>query len=181
MDVEFYRILEEKKSTVAKRWLDAIMASYPNDKSGFLMNQGDQFSNPVGYTFTTGVTGILDVIAKGEDFGESISFLEDIIRVRAVQDFTPAKAMAFIFQLKTIVREELVPEIRQNQVYIDLLEFESKIDDLALTAFDIYVKCREQIFELRTDELKRMTFSLLKKANLVSEIPVQESEQEDQK
>lgn len=181
MDVEFYRILAEKKATVSKKWLNAIMASYPNDNSGFLTNQSDRFSNPVGYTFTTGVAGILDVIAKGESFEESISFLEDIIRVRAVQDFTAAKAVAFIFQLKTIVREELAAEIRQNQVYIDLLEFESKIDDLALIAFDIYVKCREQLFELRTDELKRMTFSLLKKANLVSEIPVQESEQEDQK
>lgn len=181
MDKEFYGVFEEKKSTIEKKWLNAIMASYPNDNSGFLMNQSDRFSNPVGYTFSTGVAGILDVIAKGEDFGESLSFLEDIIRVRAVQDFTPAKAVAFIFQLKTIVREELLKEIRQNQVYIDLMEFESKIDDLALAAFDIYVKCREQIYELRTDELKRMTFSLLKKANLMSEIPVQESEQEDQK
>lgn len=181
MDVEFYRIFDEKKSAISKKWLNAIMASYPNDDSGFLMNQSDRFSNPVGYTFTTGVTGILEVIAKGEDFSDSITFLEDIIKVRAVQDFTPAKAIAFIFQLKTIVREELVKEIRQNQVYSDLLEFESKIDDLALTAFDIYVKCREQIFQLRTDELKRMTFSLLKKANLMSEIPVQENEQEDQK
>jgi len=181
LDMKFNEFLEEKKSTISTKWLDTIMASYPNDNSGFLMNQKDRFANPVGYTFTKGIDGILEVLVKGEGFTENLTFLEDIIKVRAIQDFTTAKAMAFIFQLKTIVREELGKEIRQNQIYGELLEFESKIDDLALTAFDIYVKCREQIYELRTDELKRMTFTLLKKANLMSEIPVQEFEHKDQK
>lgn len=181
MDKKFFGILEEKKSNISKRWLGAIIASYPNDNSGFLMNQKDRFANPVGYTFSTGIEGILEVLIKGEDFSESLSFLEDIIKVRAIQDFSPSKALAFMFQLKTIVREELEGEIRQNQIYDALLVFESKIDDLALNAFDIYMKYREQIYELRTDELKRMTFTLLKKANLMSEIPVQESEREEQK
>ena len=181
MDSKLRGILEENKSNICKRWLDAIMATYPNDNSGFLMNQTDRFANPVGYTFTTGIDGILEVVIKGEDFADSLPFLEDIIKVRAIQDFTPAKAMGFIFQLKNIVREELGKEIRQNQIYDALWAFESKIDDLALTAFDIYVKYREQIYELRTDELKRMTFRLLQKANLMSEIPVQEFEHKDQK
>lgn len=181
LDIKLLEILEEKKTTITKRWLDSIIASYPNDNSGFLMNQKDRFANPVGYTFSKGIDGILEVLVKGEDFAESLTFINDIIKVRAIQDFTPAKAMAFIFQLKTIVREELGKEIRQNQINAELFEFESKIDDLALTAFNIYVKCREQIYELRTDELKRMTFSLLKKANLMSEIPVQEFEHKDQK
>jgi len=181
LDVKLKEILEKEKSTISKRWLDIIMASYPLDNSGFLINQSDRFANPVGYTFSKGIDGILEVVVKGEDFTESLPFLEDIIKVRAIQDFTPAKAMGFIFQLKTIVREQLGKEIRQNQIYDALLEFESKIDDLALTAFDIYVKCREQLYELRTDELKRMTFTLLKKANLMSEIPVQEFEHKDQK
>jgi len=178
LDIKFNEILKEKKSTISKRWLDTMIASYPKDDSGFLMSQKDRFANPVGYTFTKGLDGILEVLIKDEDSAESLQFLNDIIKVRAIQDFTPAKAMAFIFQLKTIVREELRKEIRQNQIYVELLEFESKIDDLALNAFDIYVKCREQIYELRTDELKRMTFTLLKKANLMSEIPDPDPESE---
>lgn len=181
MDIKLKEILEDKKSTISKRWLNAIMATYPNDNSGFLMNQGDRFANPVGYTFSKGIDGIIEVLVKGEDFADGLPFLEDIIKVRAIQDFTPAKAVGFIFHLKTIVREDLRKEMRQNQIHDELLEFESKIDDLALTAFDIYVKYREQIYELRTDELKRMTFTLLKKANLMSEIPVQEFEHKDQK
>ena len=174
-------ILEKKKAEISKRWLDVIVATYPNDNSGFLMNQKDRFANPVGYTFLKGVNGIIEVLIKGEDLTESLPFLEDIIKVRAIQDFTPAKAMGFIFKLKTIIREVLGKEIGQNQIYSELFELESRIDDLALTTFDIYVKCREQLYELRTDELKRMTFSLLKKANLMSEIPVEEFEHKDQK
>lgn len=55
-------------------------------------------------------------------------------------------------------------------------KLESEIDELALYTFDIYAKCREQLYDLKTDELKRMTFTLLKKANLMSEIPVEEFE-----
>ncbi|KJR46459.1 hypothetical protein UF75_3173 [Desulfosporosinus sp. I2] len=57
-----------------------------------------------------------------------------------------------------------------------MLKFESEIDELALYAFDTFVKCREQLYELKTDELKRMTFTLLKKANLMAEISVEELE-----
>lgn len=39
MDVKFIEIFNEKKSAISSRWLDAMIASYPNDNSGFLMNQ----------------------------------------------------------------------------------------------------------------------------------------------
>ncbi|EGW39638.1 RsbRD N-terminal domain-containing protein, partial [Desulfosporosinus sp. OT] len=94
-------------------------------------------------------------------------------------DFSPSKAMSFVFLLKKVVREELEKEIKQSQLSDDLLEFESKIDNLALLSFDKYIKCRELIYKLKTDELQRMTFTLLKKANLMSEIPVQEFEHRD--
>ena len=180
MELFLRDLLKERKSAIVEKWFDAILATYPMDTSGFLKNQRDQFANPIGHTFSKGIESILSTLIEGDTFAEGLPFLEDIIRVRAIQDFTPAKALNFIFMLKTIVREELEKEIRQGQISSALLGFESKIDDLALLAFDIYVKCREQIYELKTDELKRMTFTLLKKANLMSEIPVQEFEHKDQ-
>ena len=181
MEIVFIDLLKEKKSTIAEKWFQAIIASYPMDTSGFLKNQADRFANPIGHTFSNGIDSILTSLVEGDSFDEGLPFLEDIIKVRAIQDFTAAKALDFIFALKMIVREELDKEIRQDQITSSLLGFESKVDDLALFAFDIYVKCREQIYQLKTDELKRMTFTLLKKANLMSEIPVQEFESKDQK
>ena len=180
MEKVFIDLLQERKSVIVEKWFQVIMASYPIDSSGFLIDKKDQFANPIGHTFSNGVESILKSLVEEGNFDESVQFLEDIIKVRAIQDFTAAKALNFIFGLKKIVREELEKEIRQNQITDSLLGFESKVDDLALFAFDIYVKCREQLYQLKTDELKRMTFTMLKKANLMSEIPVQEFEHKDQ-
>lgn len=180
MNMKLKGLLEEKKSTILARWFDAIMETYPTDNTGFFKKQEDRFANPVGHTFSQGIESILEALIEEKDLAEGLPFLDDIIKVRAVQDFTPSKAVNFIFILKKVVREELKKEIRQDQIDDELLSFESKIDDLALFAFNIYVKCREQLNQLKIDELKRMTFTLLKKANLMYEIPMEEFERRDQ-
>lgn len=181
MDEKLKGLLEAKRPAITEKWFDAIMETYPADNTGFLKKQKDMFANPVGHVISVGTESILEALIEGKEPTESLRFLDDIIRVRAVQEFTPSKAMTFIFLLKKVVREELAKEIKQNQLYDALLSFESKIDDLALFAFDIYSKCREQLNELKTDELQRMTFTLLKKANLMYEIPVDQFEHKDLK
>ena len=180
MDMKLKDLLEEKKSSISKKWFEAIVETYPTDASGFLKKQKDRFANPVGHTISQGTESILDALIEEKDLPEELPFLDDIIKVRAIQDFTPSKAMAFIFLLKKVVREELEKEIRQNQIDDELLTFELKIDELALFAFDIYAKFRDQLNELKTDELKRMTYTLLKKANLMYEIPAQEFKQKEE-
>ena len=179
MDKAFKDLLEKKKSELASKWFDAILTTYPSDPFNTLKTNKDRFENPIGSTLSHGTIDLVDVLIAEKDFSEGASFLDDMIRVRAVQDFTPSKAMNFIFMLKGIVREELGKEIRQNQIYEELLKFESKIDDLALFAFDIYSGCREQLNEIKTEELKRMTYRLLKNANLVYELPAEEAESND--
>lgn len=181
MDLMLKDLLEKKRSELVSKWFDEILNTYPNDPSGMLRNQKDRFQNPVGNTISYGVENLFEALLEEKDLAEGMPFLDDVIRVRAVQDFSPSKAMSFVFMLKKVIREELGKEIRQNQIYEELLKFESKIDDLALFAFDIYSSCREQINELKTDELKRMTFTLLKKANLMYEIPAQEFEHKELK
>ncbi len=180
MDKSLKGLLKEKKATILSRWFGAIMESYPIDITGFFQKQEDMFANPVGHAFKLGLESIFEALIEEKDLSEGLPLLDDIIKVRAVQDFTPAKALSFIFILKKMVREELEKEIRQDQISDELLSFESKIDDLALFAFNIYVKCREQINQLKVDELKRMTFTLLKKANLMYEIPMEEVKPSDQ-
>lgn len=179
MAMKLRSLLQTRKTAIQQRWLDVIIKAYPTDTSGFLKNQKDIFRNPVGHTISQGIDNILELMIDGGGFDEDLPFLDDIIKVRAIQDFTPAQALSFIFSLKTVVREVLEGEIRQNQLYDELSMFEAKIDELVLYAFNNYVKCREKLYELRTDELKRMTFTLLKKANLMSDIPEEESEQSD--
>jgi hypothetical protein len=77
-----------------------------------------------------------------------------MIRIRAVQDFLPSKAIGFVFLLKRVIQEELGREVRERGLGEELLDFERQIDDLALLAFDVYMQCREKIFEVRIREVK---------------------------
>ena len=82
---------------------------------------------------------MFDVLATGIDREAINSFLDPIIRIRAIQDFTPSRATSFILFLKQIIRETLGKEFQDPQVVTAFIDFESRIDDLCLMAFDIYV------------------------------------------
>jgi hypothetical protein len=155
-----------------------ILETYPSDTSNFLKKQKNCFANPVGYNISQGINGIFDELLNEADTDtDKVSpFLDNIIRIKAVQDFSPSQAMSFIFLLKKAIRESLGNKIHETHISEELLLFESKIDDLALLSFDIYMKCREKIYELKSNEVRSMTFRLLQRANLICEIQDQEQD-----
>jgi hypothetical protein len=160
-------LLREKKSTILKKWWELILQTYPSEAETQL-KQDDPFTNPVGYNIKHAIDDIFRGLIERMDTMDvenASSFLTNLIRIRAVQDFTPARAISFIFLLKRVIREELKSEIPSDMSYEELLAFESKIDEIALSCFDLYMKCREKIYELKADELRRMTFGLLRGAN----------------
>ena len=163
-------LLLEKKSTILKRWFDVIVETYPSETSNFLKKQKNCFANPVGYNISQGINGIFDELLSEVDTDKVSPFLDNIIRIKAVQDFFPSQAMSFIFLLKKAIRESLGNKIHETHISEELLLLDSKIDDLALLSFDIYMKCRERVYEIKADEVKRMTSRLLQRANLVCEI-----------
>ncbi|NOY40115.1 MAG: hypothetical protein GXO95_07810 [Nitrospirae bacterium] len=168
--MELKSLLTEKRATILKKWFDLILDTYPSDTSSFLKKQKNQFANPVGHTISEGIEGLFDGLLEEADSDKVSPFLDSIIRVRAIQDFTPSEAIGFIFLLKKVIRESLQKEIREHQTYDELLRLESRIDDLVSISFDVYMKCREQVYELKANEVKKMTFRLLQRANLVKEI-----------
>lgn len=169
-------LLSQKRSAILQRWYDLILETYPADTANFLREQKNQFANPVGHIILQGVDGFYEELLKGDDFKSISLFLDNIIRIRAVQDFTPSQAISFIFLLKKVIREELEREVSENQLSESLLLFESRIDKLALLSFDIYTKCREKIYELKVNELKNSMSRLLQRANLIYEIQEQEQD-----
>ncbi len=173
------QILSKKKKAVLKKWFHFVLETYPEETAQFIRKEGDPFANPVGSGIWEGIEGLFDELIKGPDRTRVSSFLDRMIKVRAIQDFTPSQATGFIFRLKNIVRQELEKEIRAEKTAAELLKFESKIDTLALIAFDLYVKCREQIYEIRTNEVKNRYFRLLQRANLLYEMPEQELDEKE--
>jgi hypothetical protein len=169
-------LLSEKKSSIVQKWFDAIIDNYPDDSSHFLKKQKDQFLNPIGNTISRNIEGLFDEILHDAASEQIFPFLDDVIKIHAIQDFSPSKAVSFMSLLKPVVREALGSDIARHSLSAELQSFEANIDNLTFLSFDIYMKCRERIFELRVNEIKTMTFRLLKRANLIAEVEEHESE-----
>jgi hypothetical protein len=164
-------LLSGKKPVLLERWFDIVLETYPGDSSGFLKNKKRQFANPIGHTISLGLKNVLDELLQERemDVEKVSSALESIIKIRAVQDVAPSRALAFMFRLKDVLREALRSEERAPSREIGALE--ARIDAMALMSFDHFMKCREKIYDLKANELRSMTFRLLQKAKLVCEIP----------
>ena len=147
------QLLLEKREAIARRWLDAVLATYPGDSAAVFGRERDPFANPVGHSLRAGTERILDVLFDGEDLGKIREPLHEIMKIRAVQQFEPSQAVAFVFRLKEVVREELKEEAADPQFSRKLEELNGAIDRVGLAAFDIYVGCREQVYELRLNEV----------------------------
>jgi hypothetical protein len=163
-------LLKEERSRIIKKWCDAVLNTYPEQSQKFLRKQKDAIANPIGSTISQGLESIYDELLNDPESDEISIFLDNIIRLRAIQEFSPSQAVRFIFELKEIVREELKTEVGQEGISEELVSFESEMDGLALRCFDIYTKCREKIFEIRVNEVRTQSARLLKMAGLVCEI-----------
>jgi hypothetical protein len=164
-------LLLKKRSPIVKKWCDAVLRTYPEQSQKFLRKQKDKFANPVGNAIIEGIESIFDELVEEADSNKIALFLDNIIRVRAIQDFSPSQAVGFIFGLKKVIREELESEIQEEGVTEELAAFDSRIDALALLCFDIYTQCRQKIFDIRVNEVKNQSARLLKMAGLAYEIP----------
>jgi hypothetical protein len=162
MNIE--RLLIEKKSVILGRWYNLILESYPSETGRFLKESKDRFDNPVAYEFRQGIEGIYEALVHGMDRDSIYSLLDRIISIRAIQEFPPSAATAFIFLLKKAIRNTLEKEIVEGGISHELIERESRIDGLALLCFDTYMKRREKIYEIKANEIKNRASGLLRKA-----------------
>jgi hypothetical protein len=153
--MKFNDILMQKRAAILDHWRNSIVESYPANTSKFLNGERDRFHNPVGDTMRRDTEIIIDHLLSNKRFNESHQFPQGLIKIRAVQDFSAAEAVSFIFDLKKVVREELRTDM--EQFLPDFLELETRIDELALVAFDAYMKSRETIHEIKIGEIKRIS------------------------
>jgi hypothetical protein len=163
------RILVAEKSRILDKWFDLILSTYPADAAQFFRSKST-FTNPVGHTISQGIEDIFDGLVSGAQLEQYRPFLDNIIRVRAVQDFTASKAVAFVFHLKTAVRAVCLQKTASQGLLDELLALELRIDELSLMAFDIFMQCREKLYDLKANELRDRTLWILKRSGYLSEI-----------
>lgn len=166
----FAEEFEYSRDAVVDRWVEAVMNAYPDQTAKFLKDQPDRFANPVGASLREGLAEIVDGLVTGVSLEDLKEPLDLVIRVRAVQEFTPAEAISFIFDLKTIIRD-----VAANGSDVPP-SFDATVDRLALTAFDVYMDCREQLWRIRADQIRNQSLGILERMQAWREQRDRESE-----
>jgi len=165
------KLLIESRTTILKEWLTLVVETYPSETARFLKSQKDPFANPVGRAIRNGVEDLFDELLRGLNREAAGACLDPMIRIRAIQNFTPSEAIGFIFSLKAVIRKIIGKKFVEKNLLQEVHAFESKIDDLGLIAFDIYMKCREKIYEIKANEFRNRHYSAFRRAGLISEVP----------
>ncbi len=162
-------LLSRRRNEILVLWFEEIINTYPPETALFIKKQKNRFANPVGATIREGLEGVYDELV-GEAAPERLTpFLENIIRIRAVQDFTPSQAVSFIGGLNTIVRNMIATEGAMGEVLDEFFSFGEKVDQLTFMAFDLFMKSREKIYDLKANEARNMTFRLIERMNRMGE------------
>jgi len=150
MDIaEGFRCHREK---IVSRWVEYVLSTYIS--SGFFFKERDKFANPVGGNMREGLQKLFLLLSKGADPKEFIAPLEQIISIRSVQEFTPSQAVAPLNGVKHIVREVFEEDKERKQLVGSLYDFEFRVDLAVLAAFDIYMKYRERLYQVRINEIR---------------------------
>ncbi|MHB8066600.1 MAG: RsbRD N-terminal domain-containing protein [Desulfobaccales bacterium] len=167
-------LLTQKKPQILGRWIKLLYDGYPPETAIFLKKEKDNFDNPIGYGLSRGLDQLYDALVQEIETEQVLAALDEVIRIRALQDCAPSKALAFIFLLKNIVREELEEDLEAENLAAGLSDLDSRIDGLSLLGFDVYTRRREKICELRINEVKNRVSGLMRKAGLSLDDPGQE-------
>ncbi len=153
-------VLRAKRDAIVGEWLERTLRTYPEQTSRFLAGERDRFRNPVGHTIREALPALFDALLEGMDPARIAPLLDAIVRIRAVQDFTAGQAVAFVFALKKVIREALSGGREGGADAERLTALEGRIDEMALLVFDLFMKCRDRMHQIRVDEARRRIYLL---------------------
>jgi hypothetical protein len=162
-------LLRENQAAIVRRWLDGALAAYAPRAAALFKRQQDPYANPVGHALRRATQAVFEAlmadVGTHTDAQQMQEHLHEVIKIRAVQDMSPSQAVGFVFLLKQAVREELSEVVGEPRFCGELAQLEAQIDRIALAAFDAFVDCRQQLCELRVNEVKRTVSWIADKLN----------------
>lgn len=161
--MELADLLRVKAAVIAEKWRHASLAGCSEAAVRAIQREENPFANPVGHALRTGMQSAVEKLADGRPPAEIAAALDGIIQIRAVQEFAPSQALAFVLLLKDVVRAEATAGSREQGAESNsplpapcpLLEIERQIDQVLVSAFDIYTHYRDRIGDVRIREIRR--------------------------
>ena len=146
-------MLIDNKGEILDAWVGQVLATYPEDGARIFKKEKDQFANPVGYAVKSSLWEVYRLLFESEPLDGLIPALDQLVKIRAVQEFIPSQAVSMAYKLKEVVKDFY----RQEKLgdHDGWLAFEEKADTLAYTLFDLYMASREQLHRARLEEYRR--------------------------
>jgi len=151
---------QTERTKMLARWFDRIVDGYPAETARFLRDQSDPFANPVGAALRDELAPIFDAILDDRDPSEVEPSLDRIVRVRALQEMSPSKAVSFVLELK-----EIFDEVADGASGEAKRIFDSRVDQMLLTAFNVFSRCREQVYDIRVKEVRNRSLKVMERLN----------------
>jgi hypothetical protein len=155
------RTLSDRRATLVERWLRVVLDTYSEEAARSMRREVDQFANPAGHLMTTGIAALFDELIAGAREEQAAPILEEMLKLRALQDFAPSKAVGFVGAVKQVLRTE--PDMSLTAAQWD--DLNARVDRLQMCAFEVYMRCRERVYEVRYNQLKKMNYTMLERAN----------------
>jgi len=162
-------VLRERRDAVLERWIELIRAEDGRAGASLPARGSDPFHDPVGDALRRGTASILETLLGEGGPAGAREGIDRIVRVRSVQALTAPRALSFVFLLRRALRD--VAGGAGDAAEWEPLD--ARLDALALEAFEIYVDCRERVFEIRAREAARANAVLIRRARLAGDEPVE--------
>lgn len=166
------RLTAKAQAALAERWAEKALAVYPADTVRIFLSAKNRFSNPVGSAIRRNLERLLEIIVSGEELDNAVEALDEIIRIRSVQELTASESIRFVFELKDVFREgeASVPDLHAAVEWLH-----DRIEKLALRAFDTYVGCREDVYRVRANQQQAYARKLIERAERIVHGPLDDA------
>lgn len=161
-----YYFQNRKKETLDE-WFKTMVVLF-NNGTDFFNNEDDHFLNPVRSIIVPTIKFIFSYLFEEIDINEFTESLEKFAKLLALKGPKAREALGPLLLFKEKVIKDIV---LLDSTHIELFEITGRFDNLILIIFDLFVQSREKIYEIRVNEVKRLTYSLLKNKDLIEKIP----------
>lgn len=151
------------RAEILDAWRGLVFARFAAP-AATLLSKPDPFGNPLGSRVQASTEALLEALALGRPAGDLAAAMDPLMRVQAIQGGPPSEAVAFVPLLDRAwrqVRGGVPPGLEAG--------LKERLDGLMLIAFDVYMRCREDICEIRVRAAHRRVAALVDRLAVAGE------------
>lgn len=150
--MELQEALWDVRDRIIDQWVNYTLSTYKS--SEFFKGEKDKFANPIGGSVREALSALFVLILKGEEGSDYSAPVEQLMKLRSVQEFSPSQAVAPLNAVKHITRDVIKKDKDTQKFVNELYDFDFAVDLAVLAAFDLYMHSRERLYQVRINEIK---------------------------